>query len=121
MPLYSYNNKHKDRSRSLRKNQTDAEQLLWSKLRARHFYGYKFRRQHPISYYILDFYCEEEKFAIELDGSQHSKPSQRDYDKRRTRVLQELGIRVLRFWDSDVLRNTDGVLEEIAKHIQTSS
>ncbi len=117
MSLYSYNRQLKNLSRNLRKKQTNAEQLLWSKLRSRQLSGYKFRRQHPISHYILDFYCEESNLAIELDGSQHLKPNQRDYDKRRKEDLKKLGITVIRFWDSEVLKNIDGVLEVISANL----
>ncbi|MFN3749948.1 MAG: YgiQ family radical SAM protein [Thiobacillus sp.] len=98
-------------ARELRSQQTDSEQLLWGILRAKRFLGYKFRRQHPIEPYILDFYCDELKLAIELDGGQHAE--QQTYDEHRTRALEARGIRVLRFWNNDVLAQTEAVLEAI--------
>jgi len=100
-------------ARQLRKNQTNAEALLWSLLRGRRFLGVKFRRQHPVPPYILDFYSHETKLAIEVDGSQHNLPEQRRRDEKRTAYLAEKGIRVLRFWSDQVLRETEAVLERI--------
>ena len=102
-------------ARELRVNQTDAEQLIWSLLRDRRFLNLKFRRQHPVGGYIVDFYCDSLKLAIELDGSQHAKNS--DYDEKRTAELRELGIETLRFWNNDVLQNTESVLEAIFQQI----
>lgn len=92
---------------------TDAEALLWHFLRNRDFCGFKFRRQHPVGGYILDFYCNEAKLAIELDGSGHSEDERKDYDSERTKVLEGAGIRVLRFWNDEVLTELEHVLEEI--------
>ncbi|MDQ1314284.1 MAG: hypothetical protein QG662_393 [Pseudomonadota bacterium] len=100
-----------EHARELRAHQTDAEQLIWGVLRAKRFLGYKFRRQHPVEPYILDFYCDELKLAIELDGGQHAE--QQPYDAHRTRALEARGIRVLRFWNNDVLTQTEAVLEGI--------
>jgi very-short-patch-repair endonuclease/predicted GIY-YIG superfamily endonuclease len=100
-------------ARELRKNQTDAEQLLWGLLRDRRFAGKKFRRQHPVDRYILDFYCHELKLAVELDGGQHNEEVAQHYDKERTRLLNEHGIQVIRFWNNEVLRQTDSVLEAL--------
>ncbi|XOB98389.1 restriction endonuclease subunit S [Deinococcota bacterium DY0809b] len=100
-------------ARQLRKNQTNAEALLWGLLRGRRFLGVKFRRQHPVPPYILDFYSHETKLAIEVDGSQHNLPEQRRRDEKRTAYLAEKGIRVLRFWSDQVLRETEAVLERI--------
>lgn len=102
-------------SKSGRRNQTDAESLLWKQLRNRQIKGYKFRRQYPINNFILDFYCVEKKLAIEVDGSQHIK--RKLYDDRRTQELQKFGIQVLRFWDNDVLKHIDGVLEKILANL----
>ena len=101
------------RIRELRQNATDAEQFLWQLLRNRAIHGAKFRRQYLVASYILDFYCHEAKLAIELDGSGHLEDKQAKYDNERTKVLNEQGIRVLRFWNSDVLNNTETVLNEI--------
>jgi very-short-patch-repair endonuclease len=103
---------------NLRKAQTPAEQLLWSKLRAPDLSGYKFRRQHPFENYILDFYCSEAKLAIELDGGDHSAIQNMNRDKERTSKLQKNGIRVIRFWNHEVLTNLDEVIMEIDAILQ---
>jgi type I site-specific restriction endonuclease len=108
VPEYLINN-----ARELRKNQTDAESLLWQMLRNRQIEDAKFRRQHPIEPYILDFYCHEKKLAIELDGGQHNTNEGKEKDQKRTEFLKSQGIRVLRFWNNDVLQNTESVLEVI--------
>ena len=100
-------------ARTLRSKQTDAEQLLWGLLRNRHFAGKKFRRQHPIDRYILDFYCHECRLAVELDGGQHNDEETRSRDERRSRFLREQGVRVVRFWNHDVLLQTESVLESL--------
>jgi len=107
-PDYLINN-----ARELRKNQTDAESLLWQLLRNRQIENTKFRRQCPIDPYILDFYCHEKKLAIELDGGQHNTEEGKEKDRTRTGLLKSKGIRVLRFWNNDVLQNTESVLEVI--------
>ena len=98
-------------ARTMRKEQTDAEQLMWSLLRSRSLKGAKFRRQHPVGRFILDFYCIEHKLALELDGSHHAE--QKGYDEARDEWLGEQGIRVLRFWNNQVLTETEAVLETI--------
>jgi len=100
-------------ARELRSRLTDAEQLLWYLLRSRRFCGYKFRRQHPVGRFILDFYCHEERLAIELDGSGHCRDEKLLYDTARTTELAGEGVRVLRFWNNDVLENLESVLEAI--------
>lgn len=105
--------------KSLRSNQTDAENRLWYYLRNRNFFGYKFRRQHIIKGYIVDFVCIEKKLIIELDGSQHLETKR--YDEKRTWILGQLGYLVLRFWNNEVLENTFGVLEVIKEVLQENS
>ena len=100
-----------DRARNLRTGQTDAEQLLWHWVRSRRLEGWKFRRQHEIGRYIVDFVCPDVCLIVELDGGQHG--DQLIYDERRTLELEAMGYRVLRFWNNDVLTNIDGVLEAI--------
>ena len=100
-------------ARDLRKNQTNAEKLLWQMLRSKQLADCKFRRQHPVGGYILDFYCHEKKLAVELDGGQHNEPEQRKHDEARTDWLKEQGIEVLRFWNNDVLQKPEAVMEEI--------
>ena len=102
-------------ARELRSQLTDAEQLMWTLLRAKRFLGFKFRRQHPVEPYILDFYCDELKLAIELDGGQHA--DHQAYDEARTQALEVQGVRVLRFWNNDVLSQTESVLEGIYQAI----
>ncbi len=102
------------RIRELRRDATDAEQLLWSLLRGRSFSGAKFRRQHPLGGFILDFYCDEAKLAVELDGSQHQEAEQARMDEERSRILAgQYGVRVIRFWNSEVLSQTERVLGAI--------
>jgi type I restriction enzyme M protein len=98
-----------ENARELRKNQTDAESLLWQLIRDRQIADCKFRRQHPVAPYILDFYCHEKKLAIELDGGQHNTESAIGQDHKRTEFLASQGITVLRFWNNDVLQNTEAV------------
>lgn len=102
----------KELARALRKNQTDAEKLLWYRLRNRQLADCKFRRQQIIGPYIADFLCLEPKLIIELDGYQHA--AQQDRDEQRTRFLESLGYRVLRFWNHEVLNDIDVVLEAIS-------
>jgi very-short-patch-repair endonuclease len=98
-------------ARRLRRNQTDVERLLWFRLRDRRLAGWKFKRQVPIDRFIVDLFCVDAKLVVELDGGQHERDRERDAN--RTRVLEAMGYLVLRFWNNDVTRNIDGVLEEI--------
>jgi len=100
-----------DRARELRRAMTDTEQKLWYRLRNRQLSGCKFRRQHEIDQYIVDFVCTEAMLIIELDGGQHA--DQVNYDERRTQYLQAMGYRVLRFWNNDALVNIESVLTVI--------
>ena len=100
-----------DAARRLRREQTDAERVLWFRLRDRRLNGLKFRRQTPIGNYIVDFCCEAPRLIVELDGGQHATRNQRD--EKRTADLESRGYVVMRFWNDDVLRNIDGVLGEI--------
>ena len=100
-------------ARRLRKEQTSAENLIWALLRNRRFMGRKFRRQHPVDGYILDFHCHEERLAIELDGSQHGEADTVAHDVVRTKALRRKGIRLLRFWNNDILVRTESVLQGI--------
>ena len=102
-----------DFARQLRRQATDAESLLWRLLRGRQIANAKFRRQYSFPPYILDFYCHELKLAVELDGGQHNEEVGRRRDARRDEYLAGHGIRVLRFWNNDVLRETEAVLEAI--------
>ena len=100
-------------ARKLRKEQTNAEQLLWHLLRNRQFGGLKFHRQYSVAPYVLDFYCHEARLAIEVDGGQHNEPDKKRTDKERTTFLESKGVKVIRFWNNDVLRETEAVLEQL--------
>ena len=105
-----------DRARGLRRDSTEAERLLWYRLRDRRFGGVKFRRQKPVGGYFVDFVSTERRLVIELDGGQHAE--QREADELRTRWLESRGYRVLRFWDDDVLLRLDSVLEVIRRALE---
>jgi len=107
------------RARALRQNQTEAEALLWSMLRSRQMLGLKFRRQHPLGVYFADFACIEVGLIIELDGGQHGEGPSIGYDEQRSKDLAELGFQVLRFWNNEVLNETDAVMEKIFRTAQT--
>ena len=106
------------RARELRKEQTEAEEILWKYLRDRGFFGKKFRRQHIIRGFILDFYCPERKIAIELDGSIHLK--QKDYDLARQTLIESYGLHFLRFNNLDIQNNIKKVLLTIKNKINPS-
>src|SRR5262245_51242446 len=93
----------------LRKSQTDAENILWYRMRNRNFQDHKFRRQHILCGYIVDFVCLEKKLVIELDGGQHVQ--REEYDSARTLKLEADGFQILRFWNNELLNNMDSVLE----------
>lgn len=101
----------KKNSRSLRREMTDAEQLLWRHLRMRQMGGCKFRRQHPLGRYILDFVCLEAALVVEVDGGQHAENAEQDL--LRTMFLSQQGLHVLRFWNNDVLKDIESVKQVI--------
>jgi very-short-patch-repair endonuclease len=101
------------RARNLRRRSTEAEKRLWSRLRSDRLDGLSFRRQHPAGTYFLDFYCPELRLAIELDGGQHTFRSREAYDSKRTAWLHKCGVTEVRFWNNDVAKNINGVLEKI--------
>ena len=104
-------------ARELRHKTTEVEQKLWELLRNRRLKGKKFRRQHAIANYVVDFYCNECKLAVELDGNFHTEAEAKEYDKSRTALLNELGITVLRFWNEDVIKDSSKVLQKISDHL----
>ena len=104
-----------EQARSSRTGQTDAERRLWFALRDRRLAGYKFRRQHPINGYVVDFASTKHRLVVEADGGQHSDSPT---DARRTAILESQGWRVLRFWNNDILRNTEGVVATILRELQ---
>jgi very-short-patch-repair endonuclease len=105
------------KARELRKIPTEAEKVLWKALR-RDQLGVSFRRQHPIGRYVLDFYCPSAGLAIEVDGGQHAAGHQKDIDHRRDQWLSADGIRMLRFWNNEVLSNLEGVLQTIVMELK---
>lgn len=108
----------RSRARQLRKNPTDAERLLWQKLRFWQVDGRKFRRQQPLGGYIVDFVCLEGRLIVELDGGQHA--DRNAYDKKRDDWLRNQGFVILRFWNHDVLNNIDGVMEQILDSLKNT-
>ena len=99
------------RQRELRRNATEVEKRLWSRLRNHHLNNIKFRRQTPIGRYIVDFVSESEKLIVELDGGHHAQ--QTEADAERTQTLESMGYIVIRFWNNEVIKSIDGVLMEI--------
>ena len=107
-----------EQRRNLRRFATDAERVLWQHLRGRSLAGARFRRQHPLGPYVLDFYCAEARLCIEADGGQHWDPEQQTYDAARTAQLAAVGIRVLRFRNREILQERDAVLTAIAAAVK---
>ena len=101
--------------RQLRKAMPKAEVLVWSRLRGKQLCGYKFRRQYSVGPYSIDFYCPAAKLAIELDGDSHFHPVEQRYDSQRQRYIESFGIRCLRFTNSEIYENLEGVLETVAR------
>lgn len=110
-----------DLKRRLRSDITGPEMRLWSKLRARQLKEVKFRRQHGIGPYIVDFYCPEQSLVIEVDGDSHADPEQIEKDQRRDRYLQFIGLRVVRYRNDDIMNNLEGVLEDLQTRAASGS
>ena len=106
-----------ERAKTLRKTETEPEKLLWRELKSKNFLGFKFRRQHPISQFIVDFYCHELKLIIDLDGRIHLKPENSEYDDNRTAELERFGLRVIRFTNDEIENEMERVLEILRKEI----
>lgn len=106
-----------DNARKLRENLTEQERVVWEYLRNRPL-GFKFRRQHPVHTYILDFYCHEKRLSIEIDGSYHTENDQIERDMERTRYLNEIGIKEIRFSNDQVFNHLEKVQSEIKKQLQ---
>ena len=104
-------------ARKLRQEQTDAERLLWSRLRRKYVSRVKFRRQEPIGPYVVDFVSFEKRLVVEVDGGHHNDEAVRLKDEERTRWLAAEGFRLLRFWNNEVLTNVDAVLEVIHRAV----
>lgn len=115
--MLKYNKKLKSISCALRKNMTDAEIILWSRIKGKQIKEARFYRQKPIGNYIADFYCSKAKLIIEIDGSQHYEKEGIEKDKIRDEYFESLGLKVLRFTNLDVLKNINGVLEKIYEEV----
>ncbi len=118
--MLPFNTKLKPFARTLRSNMTDAEQLIWSKIRRKQISDFQFYRQKNIGHYIVDFYCPKGKLIVEIDGGQHYQIDGMKKDQKRDSYLQQLGFSVLRFSDIDALKNIDGVVERIHEHLKSS-
>jgi very-short-patch-repair endonuclease len=101
----------------LRIKMTEAEKVLWKKLRNRQVKGYRFRRQHPVREFVVDFFCYEAKLVIELDGEVHDDPFQKERDQERTKILQSMGLKEIRFRNKEVLDNPEHVVSIIAEKL----
>ena len=108
----------KERRQFLRKNMPKAEVILWSRIRRKQTGGCRFRRQYSVGSYVLDFYCPELKLAIEVDGDSHYRPGADEYDKDREESIRQLGIEFLRFQNTEVYQNLNGVLQTIYEKIE---
>ncbi|MYD10533.1 MAG: endonuclease domain-containing protein [Chloroflexi bacterium] len=108
------------RARLMRKQPTPAEKILWRRLRDKQVYGYKFRRQHPIDRFIVDFYCRESGLVIEVDGSVHDSSEAREYDDARQEFLEHRGLTVLRFSNAQVLNDVNSVLHTVSTFLTDS-
>ena len=113
-----YKNSLKKFARELRKRMTDDEIRLWARLRLHRLNGHRFQRQRIIGNYIVDFYCPSAKLVIELDGGQHYFEEKHNADSQRDDYFKKKGLKVLRFSDTEVLKNTDTVIDEILRNIE---
>ncbi len=116
--MLPYPAEHKLLARELRKNMTEAEQILWKRLRRKQILGAPFYRQKPLAQFIVDFYCAAAMLVIELDGSQHYTPDAQQYDVVRTQTLEAMGLRVLRFDNQQVLQELETVIEAIFAEVE---
>jgi very-short-patch-repair endonuclease len=108
-------------AKEFRKTQTEAEKVLWNALRNHGFASLKFRRQHPIKWFVADFYCHDFKLIIEVDGGIHNSEIQSEHDENRTSELEDMGIQVIRFSNEDILNNLESVLKKIHQTILRST
>jgi very-short-patch-repair endonuclease len=120
MTDYFNRSEEKDLRRRLRKDMPPAEVLLWSKLRSKQLLGMKFRRQYSVGPYCVDFFCAEIRLAMELDGDTHFTDEAKCYDRKRQAWVESFGIRFLRFTNTDVYENLEGVLHVIASAIEST-
>ncbi len=105
-----------ERASRLRSNMTSAEELLWNKLKGKQVLGLRFRRQHPVSKYIVDFYCHSAKLVIELDGKIHL--AKKEQDKERTKEIEELGLLIIRFQNEEVEKKIDEVVVKVKDKVK---
>jgi very-short-patch-repair endonuclease len=118
--MLKYNPQLKTRARALRTNLTDAEQRLWRRLRGKQLLGIQFYRQKPIGNYIVDFYAPTARLVIEVDGGHHLNGAQLRYDTQRSHYLEEIGLKVFRFNDRQVLLELESVVEVIFRALDES-
>ena len=110
--------KAKSSRRALRNNMPLAEQILWKKLQDKQLEGYKFRRQYSIHNFVIDFYCPKIKLAIEIDGESHfDSPKSQNVDMTKQKIIESIGIKIIRFTNNDIYNNLDGVLQGIEKNL----
>ena len=105
-------------ARELRKNSTIQERRLWNLLKNRQFHNLKFKRQQPMGNYIVDFICKEAKIIVEIDGGQHNEPENIKADEERTKFLEQLGYKVIRFWNNEIYENIEGVIKKLEQEIK---
>ncbi len=122
MPYEQINNKKEleSRRKDLRNSLTSAEATLWTLLKGKQLEGRKFRRQHSVGFYILDFYCPAEKLAVELDGQGHFTEEGLSRDEKRTKYLNSVGIKVIRFENEEIFQSPEGVLREIRNNFSSA-
>jgi very-short-patch-repair endonuclease len=109
------------KAKDLRKYETEAEKMLWLKLCKNQVMGLQFRRQHPINRFIADFYCASIKLVIEVDGSIHEFPENKEYDIERSEILNDFGITVIRFSNDQIIEDINGAIKEIEKNVRQLS
>jgi len=105
--------------RKLRKDLTSAEKLFWSKVAHKQFFNLKFRKQHGIGPYIVDFYCSEKALVVEIDGDTHAGVENKERDEKRTKYLKSFGYSIYRYQNADVLTNVNGVMEDLARELKS--
>ena len=115
---YGASDEIREKAKGLRRQETKHEKLLWDMLKSKQFEGIKFRRQHPISTFIVDFYAHSEKLVLEVDGSSHNSFESKEYDSGRTFELEKFGIKVLRFTNYEIENKMNEVLKTIKKYIE---
>ena len=106
------------KAKELRRTETEAEKLLWTRLHKNQILGLQFRRQHPINRFVADFYCPRIKLVIEVDGSIHELPENQDYDIGRSEILNDFGITVMRFTNKQIINDIENVIIEIEREVK---